>query len=301
MDNAQIYSLIENFLATHKRPLLVLVGPTASGKTALSIEVAKKYNGEIISTDSRQVYIGMDIGTDKIPLEKREGVPHHLIDVVNPDVRFTVADFKKLAEEKIEEIYARGHVPMLVGGTGLYIRVLTDNFAIPPDSPEVRKRLNAELEEHGREYMHKKLQEVDPESAAKIHMNNIPYLIRALEIFEVTGTPKSAQKNAPKYNVLKIGIQRDREELFERINQRVDEQIQKNGLLKETKMLLTKGYSKNLASMKSLGYQEVVQYLEGTLTLEQATELLKQNTRNFAKRQLTWWKREPDILWQKTD
>lgn len=305
---------ISAFLKNNKRPLLVLLGPTASGKTALSLEIAKKFNCEIISADSRQVYKYMDIGTDKIPMEKRCGIPHHLIDVVEPDVRFTVADFKKLAEEKIEEIHARGAVPFLVGGTGLYIRAITENFAIPAENPVIRAQIMKELEEHGALALHEKLKKLDPVNAEKIHPNNIPYVVRALEIFAATGKPKNAEKKSPKYSCLVLGINpfEPNEEkqlklkrsqtsprwktLFEKIDMRVDEQISR-GLVDETKKLLQMGFAKDLRSMNSLGYSEMIKYLEGELSLEEATKLLKHNTRCFAKRQMVWFKKDKLIFW----
>lgn len=291
--------IIETFLARPHGgliPLIALLGPTASGKTALSLSIAKQFNGEIISADSRQVYRRMNIGTDKIPLEKREGITHHLIDVAEPEERFTVVDFKRLADGAVRDIAARGKVPMLVGGTGLYLRAVTENFFFPPESSKLRMRLEAELREKGAEALHKRLSALDPESAAKISPRNLPYLLRALEIVELTGKPKSAQKKPSPYAVLKIGISRPREELFSRIELRVDEQVQ-NGLVEETRALLGR-YPAALASMQSLGYKEIGQYVTAKISLNEAVALLKKNTRNFAKRQLAWWKREPDIIWQ---
>ncbi len=285
--------LISNFLgqcrADAKKPLLVLLGPTASGKTSIALKIAHY---------SRQVYRHMDIGTDKIMPEKREGIPHYLIDVVEPPRRFTVADFKRLAEAAIDDILSRGKLPMLVGGTGLYIRSVTQNFAIPPENPKLRGELMNELAEFGAEHMHKKLQNLDPANAAKIHPNNIPYVIRALEILLSTGKPKNAQKNAPKYACLQIGLDWPREKLFERINARVDEQIER-GLIEEAKRLLNMGFAPDLPAMNTLGYKEMVAHLQGGLTLEAALELLKKNTRNYAKRQMTWFKRDEGIVWMK--
>lgn len=300
MIDSKLENLVSEFLKTtagaQQKSLLVLLGPTASGKTALSIELAKKFNGEIISADSRQVYRHMDIGTDKIPLDKREGVPHHLIDVVDPDERFTVADFKRAAEEKIEEILARGHLPMLVGGTGLYIRAITKNFAIPKEDKVLRAKLMAELSKFGKEALHDKLKKLDPAGAAKIHANNVPYVIRALEIVMATGKPKDDQKNPPRYSCLQIGLKWPREKLFERIDGRADDQI-KRGLIEETKRLLAMGYSRELPSMSGLGYREIISYLDGKITLDAAKELIQKNTRNYAKRQLTWFKKDDEIVW----
>lgn len=305
MEKDTIVKSIETFLNKTKNPLLVLLGPTASGKTALSLKLAKKFNGEIISADSRQVYKHMDIGTDKIPLEKREGIPHFLLDVVDPDDRFTVADFKQLAEEKIDDIIARGKLPMLVGGTGLYIRAITENFAFPEHDAKIRNELYAELESMeaplgtsiARKKMHEKLTKLDPKSAEKIHFNNLPYVMRALEIVLSTGLAKTDQKNPKKYASLKIGLAWPREILNKRIDARVDNQIQ-NGLIEETQELQNLGYSSTLASMRSLGYREMAQYLSGgLLKKEDAINLLKKNTRHFAKRQMTWFNAEKDIVW----
>ncbi len=302
--------LITDFLATPsiKQKIVVLAGPTASGKTALSIELATRFNGEVISADSRQVYRGMDIGTDKIPLEKKslpdetdglfhKNIRHHMIDVANPDERFTVAAFVEKSHEYISQIADQKKVPFVVGGTGLYIRALTENFSIPSENPEIRKRLYDELATHGPEALHEKLKKVDPISAAKIHFNNHPYVVRALEIFELTGTPKSQLQGECRYDVLKIGLRRPKEIMFERINQRAHEQLYKNGLIEETKSLLEKEYAPTLASMSSLGYREVIPYLNGEYSLEQADLLLQQNTRQYAKRQLTWFNKEPHLIW----
>ncbi len=291
-----IRKFIEKQKAARGSPLLVLLGPTASGKTALSLEIAKEFNGEIISADSRQIYRHMNIGTDKILPGARQGVPHYLLDVAEPDERFTVANFKTSAEEIIDDILARGKLPMLVGGTGLYIRAITENFLIPPENLKLRAELMDELKKFGPELLYEKLKKMDPEGAAKIHPKNIPYVVRALEIFMTTGKPKHDIKKTPKYECLKIGLFWAREALFERIHRRVDEQLE-HGLVEETKKLLAIGYSKNLTSMSSLGYREAIQYLEGVLTLDNARELIKKNTRNFAKRQMTWFKRDKGTVW----
>ncbi len=302
--------LVREFLArpSPKQKIIVLAGPTASGKTALSIELSNLFDGEVISADSRQVYRGMDIGTDKIPLEKitidngstgffHKGVRHHMIDVVNPDERFTVAAFVENSHSVVAEIAGRNKIPIIAGGTGLYIRALTENFSIPSENPEIRKRLYDELAKNGAEALHEKLKKVDPESAAKIHFNNHPYVVRALEIFELTGTPKSQHKSDSHYDVLKLGLRWPKEIMFERINKRAHEQLTKNGLIEETKSLLEQGYSPTLPSMSSLGYREVIAYLNGELTLKQCTELLQQNTRQYGKRQLTWFNKEPNLIW----
>lgn len=287
---------LEQCKKNNEPPLVVVLGPTAAGKTALSIKLAQEFSSEIISADSRQVYKYMDIGTDKIPVPLREGIPHYLLDIAEPSERFTVADFKKLAEEHIEAILARGNVPIIVGGTGLYIRAITENFSLPPENPELRKKLHEELEKSGSAALHEKLAKLDPQSAAKIHPQNARYIIRALEIIMTTGKPKNDARGRPRWRVLKIGLNPAREILFERIHRRVDEQFER-GLIDETKKLLSMGYSKDLPSMTSLGYREAMEYIEGKLSLEDVKELLKRNTRNFAKRQMVWFKREKDVVW----
>ncbi|MBI5413174.1 tRNA (adenosine(37)-N6)-dimethylallyltransferase MiaA [Candidatus Peregrinibacteria bacterium] len=293
--NIQVEDFIKDFLAKDRElpPLLVILGPTASGKTALSLEVAKKFTGEIISADSRQIYRHMDIGTDKIPVDKRGGIPHHLIDVAEPTERFTVADFKRLAEKTIDDILSRGKLPMLVGGTGLYIRAIVKNFAIPPENPEIKKRILEELARTGKENLHKKLKELDPEGAAKLHPNNVPYVVRALEILLATGKPKRDAKKQPRYDCLQIGLNPPREILFQRIDERVDSQITR-GLIEEVKSLMK---YRDCASMLTLGYREVIQYLDGKISLDTATELIKKNTRSFAKRQMTWFKSDTNVFW----
>lgn len=280
----------------NKKPLLALLGPTASGKTALSLDIAEKFNCEIISADSRQVYRGMDIGTDKILPEARRGIPHYLIDVADPSERFTVADFKRLAEEKIGEILGCGKFPFIVGGTGLYIDVLTKNFSLPPENKRLRAQLEKELKKYGKAALYKKLKKLDPKNAEKIHPNNARYVIRALEILLTTKSPKNDKRAEPKYEILQFGLNWPREKLFERIGARVDAQLKK-GLIKEVKSLLKMGYDKDLPSMTSLGYKEIIAYLDGKLTLESASELLKKNTRNYAKRQITWFKRDKNVVW----
>lgn len=291
---------IANFLkkcrGNSKKPLIVLLGPTASGKTALSLKIAQEFNCEIISADSRQVYKYMDVGTDKISTEKRQGIPHYLIDVADPSQRFTVADFKRLAEEKIEEILGRGKIPFIVGGTGLYIDVLTKNFSLPPENKKLRAQLEKELEKYGKDFLHEKLKKLDPKNAEKIHPNNARYVIRAIEIFMATKSPKNDKRAESKYEVLQFGLNWPKEKLFERIEMRVDEQL-KRGLIEETKRLLQMGYDKTLPSMSSLGYKEIIKYLDGELTLPEVVELLKKNTRNYAKRQITWFKRDKNIIW----
>jgi len=291
-----IKSTINDFLEEsknlNKKPLLVILGGTASGKTALSITIAKEFNGEVISTDSRQVYKFMDIGTAKVTPAETEGIPHYMIDIVDPKEEFTLADFVRRAKRHIEEIHQRKKLPILAGGTGLYTRAICDNFDIPrvPPNPKLR----AELEKEDPQKLHYKLKEIDPEAAENIHPNNKRYTIRAIE--RAMAGKKPDQKPQNEFNVLKIGIEWDREKLYERINTRAANQIEE-GLINETKTLLSKGYDEKLPSMSSLGYPEMIKYIKGELSLDEALELLQKNTRNYAKRQLTWFRREPNVIW----
>lgn len=289
---------LQNQRADNKKPVIAVVGPTASGKTALSLRLAQQYNGEIISADSRQVYKYMDIGTDKLPVAKRQGIPHHLLDIVEPSQEFTVADFKRLALQAIEDIHQRGKLPILCGGTGLYLNVLLQNYQVPRIAPqtELRQKLEQYAQEHGTQALHQLLQQHDPASAATIHPNNVRYVIRALEICLTTNQKKENQKGETLFPYFTIGIYWPREILYERINQRVDELVER-GLLNEVKTLLMQGYTEDSPAMSSLGYPEFIAYLKGSITLEAAVELLKKNTRNFCKRQLTWFRRDNTIHW----
>ncbi len=295
-----IFKELQDFLQNpeNKNPLIVVLGPTASGKTAISLKIAKMFNGEIISTDSRQVYKYMDIGTDKILPAQQEGVPHHMLDFVDPTEEFTLADYKRIALKTIDEIYRRKHIPMLVGGTGLYINAIIQNYQIPqvPPNAQLRQELTEYCQKNGIEALYKILQEKDPQAAKRIHPNNIRYVIRALEINLAGNIKKIDTKGEPAFNVFVIGIDWPREELYARINQRVDNQI-KRGLLNEFKTLLLKGYKETLPSMSSLGYKELVPFMRGECPLEKAVEDIKQNTRNYAKRQVTWFKKYKNIHW----
>ena len=281
-----------------KKPLIVIMGPTASGKTTLSLKIAGTFNGEIISADSRQVYKYMDIGTAKIPENSMEGIRHHLLDVVSPDVEFTVADFKRHTLKVINEIHLRRKIPILCGGTGLYLNAVIENYQIPqvPPQPDLRKQLAQYYEEHGEIMLHNLLKERDPEAAERIHPNNVRYVIRALEINYVGNHQKKDSKGEQLFNTFTIGIEWPREVLYERINRRVEDQMG-SGLLNEVKTMLMKGFNEKLPAMSSLGYLELIAFLKGELTLEQAKEEIKKNTRNYAKRQLTWFRRYKDIYW----
>lgn len=295
---ADIYSQIEDFLESAKDPLIVVLGPTASGKTAVSLKIAKAIGGEIISADSKQIYKGMEIATDAITPEESQGIAHHMIGIAEPDEEFSLADYKKIALQKIEEIKKKGKIPMLVGGTGLYISAIIEEYdmqQVPPNK-ELREKLEKEAEEKGREYVHEQLRKIDPESAGKIHPNNLRYVIRAIEINLGAGEKKEAKKKPARFDVFLIGVNRPRTEIYERINKRVDIQIER-GVLEEVKKLLERGYKENLPSVSALGVKEYIPYIKGEKSKEECTEILKKNTRNYAKRQMTWWRKHDNITW----
>lgn len=284
-----------------KPKVISIVGPTAVGKTKLSIEVAKKYNGEIISGDSMQVYRGMDIGTAKIKPEEMQHIPHHMIDIKNPDEDFSVADFQYYVQKYIKEITSRGRVPIIVGGSGLYIQsVLNDyHFSEEKRDEELTNKLEEEMKQNGIEPLYQRLIEIDPVQAEKIHPNNYRRVIRALEVFEKTGLTmteyQQQQSGDSPYNSILIGLEMERELLYDRINKRIDKMIQE-GLLYEVKTLLDNGYE-NYQSMKAIGYKELIPYLKGDSSLEESIELLKRNSRRYAKRQYTWFKNKMDVNW----
>lgn len=284
------------------RPLVVLTGPTAVGKTAVSVEFAKKVRGEIISADSMQVYRGMDIGSAKIKKDEMAGIPHHLLDILEPEETFNVMLFQKLAKAKIEEIYSRGHIPVLTGGTGFYIQsVLYDISFTEETDTTVRNRLEREALEKGAEYLHGKLAAADPVTAKNIHANNVKRVIRALEFYELNGYPLSEhnetqrQKSSP-YLFRYYVLNEPREILYGRIESRVD-QMMTEGLVAEVKVLKERGCTRDMVSMQGLGYKEMLDYLAGACTLEEAVETIKKETRHFAKRQLTWFRREKEVIW----
>lgn len=286
-----------------KQPVIILTGPTAVGKTSLSIQLAKAIGGEIISADSMQVYRYMDIGTAKITKEEMEGVPHYLIDELNPDDEFHVVRFQQMAKAAMRNIYENGHIPIIVGGTGFYIQALLYDidFSQSEDDTPYRIELTQFANEHGAVALHNKLREIDPVSAHTIHPNNIKRVIRAIEYFEQNKRPISehnqeqAQKESP-YEFLYFVLTQDRKILYDRINQRVEQMIEQ-GLEEEVKRLLAMGYTNDLVSMQGIGYKEMIAYIQGRCTLEEAIDTLKRDTRHFAKRQLTWFKRERDVLW----
>ncbi|HJV45363.1 MAG TPA: tRNA (adenosine(37)-N6)-dimethylallyltransferase MiaA [Bacillota bacterium] len=284
-----------------KEKLLVIVGPTAVGKTALSIDLAKEFTGEIISGDSIQVYRGMDIGSAKITPQEMKDIPHYLIDTHDPDEPFSVAEFQSRATQLIRDINDRRKLPMIVGGTGLYIQsvIYQYQFSEAGQDPELRKELENFALEQGNEALHQRLTEIDPMTANRLHPNDIKRIVRALEIYELTGTTMAEYQKRSKespYQLCLIGLSMDRDVLYERINQRVDLMIEQ-GLVEEVRTLLDKGYHKGLTSLHAIGYKEMIDYIEGTLSLEEAVEQLKKNSRNFAKRQLTWFRSMPDLHW----
>ncbi|MGX6441848.1 tRNA (adenosine(37)-N6)-dimethylallyltransferase MiaA [Neobacillus sp. K501] len=285
----------------NKQKLLVLIGPTAVGKTKLSIELAKQFNGEIISGDSMQIYRGMDIGTAKIKVEEMEGITHHLIDIKEPDESFSVADFQQLVRAKIAEISSRGKLPMIVGGTGLYIQsVIYDyQFSAVGADDAVRLQLEERAKAIGNEALHDELTKIDPESAAQIHPNNVRRVIRALEIYQSTGKIMSEYQKEQQldllYDTALIGLTMERDHLYERINTRVELMLEE-GLIEEVSRLHKHGL-RNCQSIQAIGYKEIYDYLDGKSTLTDAVELLKQNSRRYAKRQLTWFRNKMEVEW----
>jgi tRNA dimethylallyltransferase len=281
--------------------VIAIVGPTASGKTALSVELAKRIDGEIINGDAMQVYKGLDIGTAKITTDEMQGIPHHMFDIKEPDEPFSVAEYQSEVRKWIKDISDRGKMPILVGGTGLYVQsVLFDfRFTEQASDSKVRERLENELEAKGADYLYKILVEKDPISAEKIHPNNHRRLIRALEIIEVTGKTKDDHEEdageVALYNHLLIGLDMERELLYARIDQRVDLMMEK-GLLHEAEQLWN-NCIRGVQSVQAIGYKELYQYFEGTLTFEESIELIKKNTRHYAKRQMTYFRNKLKMSW----
>ncbi len=286
-----------------KKPLVVLTGPTAVGKTKASIELAKSIGGEIISADSMQVYRYMDIGSAKISKEEMEGVPHYLVDVLDPREDFHVVKFQEMAKSAMEEIYSHGHIPILVGGTGFYIQALVYDidFTNKDEDTSIRRKLETFADQEGLTALHERLRKVDPKSAELIHANNKKRVIRALEFFEQTGKPISEHNETEKakespYDFRYFVLTDDRQRLYNRIDQRVDLMIEK-GLVEEVKGLRQMGCKKDMVSMQGLGYKEILEYLDGDTSLEEAIYKIKRDTRHFAKRQLTWFRRERQVIW----
>ena len=290
-----------------KKKLIILTGPTAVGKTKLSIELAKAINGEIISADSMQVYQQMDIGSAKVKPDEMGGVPHFLIDIMKPSEAFNVVTFQTLAKEAMADIYSRGKVPIIVGGTGFYIQAILNDIEFDENekSSEIREKYERLLNEHGEAALHKRLMEVDEAAAAKIHQNNSKRVIRALEYFEQTGNKISMHNQEQRerispYDFKYFVLNDEREMLYKRIDERVDKMIV-DGLVDEVKELHEEGYTRDMVSMQGLGYKEILEYLDGECTLEEAIYKIKRDTRHFAKRQITWFKREREVIWVNKD
>lgn len=284
-----------------KPQVIVIVGPTASGKTSVSVELAKRINGEIISADSMQIYKEMNIGTAKVTKEEMQGIKHYLIDVISPDEAFNVTKYKKMAEEAIEEILKKGKTPIIVGGTGLYINTLVNGieFTEVGEDKNFRDEMQKIAIEKGSKYLHDELRKIDSEAANIIDENNVRRVIRALEIYKVTGKTKTRldeeSRKEVKYDYKIYGIETPREILYDRINKRVDKMLEE-GLIDEVKSLLEK-YNFSLTALQGLGYKEVKEYLDGEISYEEMVEKLKIETRRYAKRQLTWFRKNKEITW----
>ena len=290
-----------------KKPLVVLTGPTAVGKTKLSISLAKALNGEIISADSMQVYKYMDIGSAKITEKEMDGVPHHLINVLSPFEEFHIVRFQELAKKAMEDIYNRGKTPVFVGGTGFYIQAITKDidFTEGEEDKQYREELSRLAAEKGNEFLHEMLQEVDKKSAEEIHANNVKRVIRALEFYKENGFPISQhneeqKQNETPYNLAYFVLNAPRELLYERIDRRVDEMME-SGLVEEVQKLKDMGCHREMTSMQGLGYKEILSFMDGEVPLNEAVRILKRDTRHFAKRQLTWFRRESDVIWVDKD
>ncbi|NMB11419.1 MAG: tRNA (adenosine(37)-N6)-dimethylallyltransferase MiaA [Firmicutes bacterium] len=289
------------------RPILVIVGPTAVGKTELAIAVAREVDGEILSADSMQIYQGLDIGTAKPTKQERQGIPHYMLDVVRPDQEYSVADYQAAVEQILEELARRDKTPILTGGTGLYIRAVLEGFVFEPEGKDdtLRARFERMAEIEGNDVLHQCLFEVDQATAKRLHPNDRRRVIRALEVYHTTGKPLSqhleAQKQRPpRHRAVKFGLVRNRTRLYERINARVDLMME-TGLLDEVKELLNQGLEDSATAMQALGYKELVGYLREEYDLTEAIRLLKRDTRRYAKRQLTWFRRDQEIIWLDLD
>lgn len=294
---------MKNRNESEKKPLIVLTGPTAVGKTNLSIRLAKKIGGEIISADSMQIYKKMNIGTAKISPEEMAGVPHYLVDELDPGEEFNVVAFQQMAKKAMKQIYENGHIPIVVGGTGFYIQALLYDvdFSEHETEEKYRQELVALEQEKGREYLYEMLKQADPEYAAIVHSNNVKRVIRALEYYHETGRKLSEhnaqqRENSSPYQFVYLVLNDEREILYDRIDRRVD-QMMEAGLLQEVEALVKEGYERTLVSMQGLGYKEFFDFFDGKCTLEETVDIIKRDTRRFAKRQLTWFRREKEVCW----
>lgn len=284
-----------------KPTIVCVVGPTAVGKTALSIEIAQRFNGEVISGDSMQVYRGMDIATAKVTQEEQQNIPHHLLDILDPDEGFSVFDFKSNVTRLITDMSERGRLPIIAGGTGMYLDSLIRDYALSEEKrdPEYERKIEADIENFGIDVVYNRLVEVDPVQAKKTHKNNVRRVIRALEVYDRTGQTmteyQQTQQAASPYNVILIGLDMDRTLLYARINARVDLMVE-NGLFEEARYFYDLGL-KDAPSMRAIGYKELIGFFEGTCSKEEAIDLLKRNSRRYAKRQLTWFRNKMDVNW----
>jgi tRNA dimethylallyltransferase len=274
-------------------PLVVIVGPTAVGKSALALELCERFHGEIVSADSRQVYRELDIGTAKPTPEDRARVAHHLVDFVPPDRRLSLAEYQELAYQAIADVHVRHKLPFLVGGTGQYVRAVVEGWSIPrvPPQPDLRRQMRREAELHGPQALHTRLAKVDPDAAARIDARNVQRVIRALEVYQVTGQPISELqgKQPPPYRILQLALSMDREALYERADRRIDRMIEE-GLVDEVRQLVAQGYGPRLSAMSGIGYNELSRYLAGEISLEEAIRRMKANTRRFIRHQYNWFR-----------
>ncbi|MEY4705299.1 MAG: tRNA dimethylallyltransferase [Nitrospirota bacterium] len=284
------------------KPVVVVVGPTAVGKSRVAVEVAKAFGTEVLTADSRQVYRGMDIGTDKPAQEERQGVPHRLIDLVNPDEPFNAGLYRRQAVDEIERLYCDSRLPLVVGGTGLYVRTLLQGLCdAPPTDPMVRTALRQEMKEQGHDALYARLVAVDPVAAARLHLRDESKVLRALEVYQVSGRRMSEFQQEHgfaerPFASLIIGLNRNRDVLYRRIEERIDWQLA-HGLIDETKQLLAQGYQRDSAAMKGLGYRQVAEHLAGEYDAVEMVRRFKRDTRHFSKRQMTWFRKEPGIQW----
>ena len=298
----QIDRVAQRIYALYMNKVLIILGQTAVGKSKLAMELAKKLDGEIISADSMQVYTGMDIGTAKPTKKELAEVPHHLIDAIAPDKIWSVSDFVFQTKTIIKEIIDRGKLPIIVGGTGLYLNALIEGYAFPliEANYEIRKRLEGEAKAFGSEHLYERLKKLDPDAATKIHFNDTKRMIRALEVIETTGKPMSQaqtkNEDSLPYELIVVGLEMDRKKLYEKIEARVDQMLEA-GLVDEVRNLIKDGYDDKLSSMQAIGYKEVVAHLQGKYSYDEMVGILKQNTRNFAKRQMTWFRRFKNVNW----
>jgi tRNA dimethylallyltransferase len=289
-----------------KKKIIIITGPTATGKSGLAVNIALELGGEIVNCDSMQVYRGMDIGTAKPDIKEMMGIPHHLLDIVNPDDEFNASLYREYAVPVIKDILNRNRVCLVVGGTGLYIKSLLGGlFDCPQSDPEIRERLNNEYDNHGKDVLYERLKKVDPESASTIHPNDRVRITRSLEVFELTAMPFSSMVSGHLFGdceflPLKICLFYERDILYERINMRSIKMFE-SGLIKETERLLSKGYSPDLKPLKSIGYRHAIGYLKGSIGYDESVELLKQDTRRYAKRQMTWFRADPEMIWLSPD